>query len=60
MPHWDFTSLHLPQAALGYVPFGDANNKVAYGYDALGRMASRTITANGSVYSSNYGYVAGG
>ena len=40
--------------------FGDTNNTVAYGYDALGRVITRTVTAGGSAYSSNYGYVAGG
>ena len=60
MPHWDCDSLHPPQAALISVPFGDANNKVAYAYDALGRLASRTATVGGNAATSTYSYVAGG
>lgn len=40
--------------------FGDANNKVAYAYDALGRMSTRTVTVGGVASASTYSYVAGG
>ncbi len=35
--------------------FGDTNNKVAYAYDAIGRMNGRTVTVGGTAY----GYLAG-
>ena len=40
--------------------FGDANNKVAYAYDALGRLSTRTATVGGNAATSTYSYVAGG
>ena len=39
--------------------FGDTNNKVAYAYDAIGRVSSRTVTAAGHAYATAYGYAAG-
>ena len=39
--------------------FGDTNNKVAYVYDALGRMSTRTVTVGGIASASTYSYVAG-
>ena len=39
--------------------FGDANNKVAYTYDAIGRAISRIATVNGREYASFYGYLLG-
>ncbi len=39
--------------------FGDASNKVAYAYDAIGRMSSRTVTAAGHSYATTFSYLAG-
>ena len=39
--------------------FGDTNNKVAYAYDAIGRVSSRTVTAAGHAYATAYGYATG-
>ena len=39
--------------------FGDASNKVAYAYDAIGRMTSRTVTAAGRAYATTFSYLAG-
>lgn len=39
--------------------FGDGNNKVAYAYDAIGRLNSRTVTAAGQAYATTYAYLAG-
>ena len=40
--------------------FGDTNNKVAYAYDGIGRISSKTVTVGGRAYASSYSYVAGG
>ncbi len=42
------------------VQFGDAGNKVGYGYDALGRLSTRTLTVGGLHYTTTYGFEAGG
>ena len=39
--------------------FGDTSNKVAYAYDAIGRMSGRTVTVGGTAYATAYGYLAG-
>ena len=39
--------------------FGDTSNKVAYAYDAIGRMSSRTVTAAGHSYATTFNYLAG-
>ena len=40
--------------------FGDANNKVSYVYDALGRISSRTLAVGGTGTTITYNYVDGG
>lgn len=40
--------------------YNDANtDKVAYTYDALGRMETRTVTVGGEEYETSYGYISG-
>ena len=39
--------------------FGDTENKVAYAYNAIGRMSGRTVTVGGTAYATAYGYLAG-
>ncbi len=42
------------------VQFGDINNKMGYGYDALGWISTRTTTVGGTNYTTAYGFEAGG
>ena len=42
------------------VQFGSTSNKAGYGYDALGRVSTRTLTVNGGNYVSTYEFEAGG
>ena len=40
--------------------YGSNSNQVAYAYDDIGRMTTRTATVGGKAYTATYGYTAGG
>ena len=39
--------------------YGNANNKIEYTYDGIGRMSQRAVTLGGATHTTTYGYVAG-
>ena len=42
------------------IQYGNTSNKVAYTYDAVGRVKTKTLTAAGSAYTTTYNYTSGG